>query len=154
MAGRDHGNATALATELESELGIEVRALPSYEQATDDADIVFAVTHPVDPAATSLASTRTRVDRDRPRAVLLPGRGLTRSPVESTSQPASRHPSHELPSTDVTALVETTMLAAVAAQVDRETWRRAHPACQSQNSSARPSMGCAGTHRWPGWRDE
>ncbi len=50
VAGRNESRAAALAAELERELGVEARAHASYERAMEGADIVCAVTHPVDPA--------------------------------------------------------------------------------------------------------
>src|SRR4051794_29406380 len=49
IAGRDLGRADALATDLQKELGVEVRAVASYEEATNGAHIVCATTHPTDP---------------------------------------------------------------------------------------------------------
>ncbi|MDQ3735132.1 MAG: ornithine cyclodeaminase family protein [Actinomycetota bacterium] len=49
VAGRNPDRTAALAAELKHELAIEVRAVGTYEQAMDGADIVCAVTHPAEP---------------------------------------------------------------------------------------------------------
>jgi ornithine cyclodeaminase len=49
VAGRDLARATALARELGSELGLDVQASPSYEEASLHADIVCATTHALEP---------------------------------------------------------------------------------------------------------
>jgi alanine dehydrogenase len=49
IAGRHRPRAENLATDLQKELDVEVRAVESYRQAMDGADIVCATTHPTDP---------------------------------------------------------------------------------------------------------
>jgi alanine dehydrogenase len=49
IAGRDRARAEALASELASELGVSVRAVASYREAVERADVVCATTHPVEP---------------------------------------------------------------------------------------------------------
>jgi alanine dehydrogenase len=49
IAGRDPGRAGALATDLEEELDVEVRAVDSYRQAAEGAHLVCAGTHASDP---------------------------------------------------------------------------------------------------------
>ena len=49
IAGRDRARAEALASELASELGVSVRAVASYQEALERADVVCATTHPVEP---------------------------------------------------------------------------------------------------------
>jgi alanine dehydrogenase len=49
VAGRDPGRASALAAELERELGIEARGVPTYEQALEGAHIACATTYPSEP---------------------------------------------------------------------------------------------------------
>jgi ornithine cyclodeaminase len=49
VAGRDPAKAAALAAELGGELGLDVRAAASYEEALRDADIACATTHAVEP---------------------------------------------------------------------------------------------------------
>jgi alanine dehydrogenase len=48
-AGRDRGKAEALAAELGDELGISVRAVGSYREAVERADVVCATTHALEP---------------------------------------------------------------------------------------------------------
>jgi len=49
VAGRDPAKAATLADELSASLGIEVRAVPSYADALDGADIACATTHATEP---------------------------------------------------------------------------------------------------------
>lgn len=49
LAGRDRHRTESVAADLTQELGIEVRAASSYEQAVRDADIVCATTHATSP---------------------------------------------------------------------------------------------------------
>lgn len=49
IAGRDPEKAAALAGELSGESPAEVRAVPSYREALDGADIACAVTHAIEP---------------------------------------------------------------------------------------------------------
>lgn len=49
IAGRDGAKAQALASGLASELGLAVRAVASYDEALDGADVVAATTHSPDP---------------------------------------------------------------------------------------------------------
>jgi ornithine cyclodeaminase len=49
IAGRDPAKAAALAGELAGSLEAEVRAAASYAEACEDADVVCATTHPVEP---------------------------------------------------------------------------------------------------------
>jgi alanine dehydrogenase len=49
IAGRHRPRAETLATDLQKELDVEVRAADSYHQAVAGADIVCATTHPTDP---------------------------------------------------------------------------------------------------------
>lgn len=49
IAGRDPGKARALAGELAPEIGLPVQAVDSYRQAMEDADIVCATTHSIEP---------------------------------------------------------------------------------------------------------
>jgi len=49
VAGRDPTKTAALAAELTEGLGIDARAVPSYEEALHGADIACATTHAVDP---------------------------------------------------------------------------------------------------------
>jgi len=49
IAGRDEGKATKLAAELSEELPVEVRAVGSYVEALDGADVVCAATYAVEP---------------------------------------------------------------------------------------------------------
>jgi alanine dehydrogenase len=49
IAGRDQAKAAALAAELSCTLGAEVRAVPSYRDALDGADIACAATHATQP---------------------------------------------------------------------------------------------------------
>ncbi len=49
VAGRDEAKARSLAAELAAELGLIVRAAPSYEAALRDADIACATTHAMEP---------------------------------------------------------------------------------------------------------
>lgn len=49
VAGRDPRKASVLAAELERELEIETRGVPTYEQALEGADIACATTHPGEP---------------------------------------------------------------------------------------------------------
>jgi alanine dehydrogenase len=49
VAGRDPAKARALATEMESELGVAARAAGSYREAVEGADIVCATTHALEP---------------------------------------------------------------------------------------------------------
>jgi ornithine cyclodeaminase len=48
-AGRDRETAGALAAELGDELGISVRAVDSYQEAIEQADVVCATTHSLEP---------------------------------------------------------------------------------------------------------
>jgi alanine dehydrogenase len=50
IAGRDRAKAEALASKLASELGVSVRAVASYREALERADVVCATTHSVEPA--------------------------------------------------------------------------------------------------------
>ena len=58
VAGRDRGKAEALAEELAGELDLAVRAVASWEEACDGADVVCATTHALEPVVKreSLAS--------------------------------------------------------------------------------------------------
>jgi ornithine cyclodeaminase len=49
VAGRDPRKADALAAELAAELGLPVRTLGSYQEALQDADVVCATTHALEP---------------------------------------------------------------------------------------------------------
>lgn len=49
VAGRDPQKVDALAAELAPELGLPVRAVGSYQEALQDADIVCATTHALEP---------------------------------------------------------------------------------------------------------
>ena len=49
IAGRDWRKADALATELAEELGVSVRAVDSYQEALEHADVVCATTHAREP---------------------------------------------------------------------------------------------------------
>jgi ornithine cyclodeaminase len=49
IAGRDRGKAEALAGELADELGSSVRAVASYREAVEGADVVCATTHASEP---------------------------------------------------------------------------------------------------------
>lgn len=49
LAGRDHAKAEALAGELEGELDLAVRAVATWEEACDGADVVCATTHAFEP---------------------------------------------------------------------------------------------------------
>lgn len=49
IAGRNPQKAAALATELAPELGVPIRALGSYQEALDGADVVCATTHALEP---------------------------------------------------------------------------------------------------------
>jgi alanine dehydrogenase len=49
IAGRNVAKATALATELADELGLDVAVAASYPQALDGADLACATTHAIDP---------------------------------------------------------------------------------------------------------
>jgi ornithine cyclodeaminase/alanine dehydrogenase-like protein (mu-crystallin family) len=49
VAGRSHANAEAVATELAAELGLEVRAASTWEEACAGADVVCATTHASEP---------------------------------------------------------------------------------------------------------
>ena len=49
ITGRDLPRADALATDLQKELDVEVRAVGSYREAANGAQIVCATTHPTDP---------------------------------------------------------------------------------------------------------
>jgi alanine dehydrogenase len=49
VAGRDPAKAAKLATDLAGELDVDVRAVSSYEEALDGADIACATTHAVEP---------------------------------------------------------------------------------------------------------
>jgi ornithine cyclodeaminase len=49
IAGRDPGRADALATELAEELSVPVRAVGSFQEAVEQADVVCAATHAQDP---------------------------------------------------------------------------------------------------------
>jgi ornithine cyclodeaminase len=49
IAGRDRRKADAVATELAEELGVPVRAVDSYREALEHADIVCATTHALEP---------------------------------------------------------------------------------------------------------
>jgi ornithine cyclodeaminase len=49
VAGRDRARAEAVAGELHAELGVAVRAVASYEEALDGADIACATTSSVEP---------------------------------------------------------------------------------------------------------
>ena len=49
IAGRDRARAQALASELAPELGVSVRAVGSYREALERADVVCATTHAVEP---------------------------------------------------------------------------------------------------------
>jgi ornithine cyclodeaminase len=49
IAGRDPGKAKALAGELTVEIGLPVDAVDSYREAIENADIVCATTHAVQP---------------------------------------------------------------------------------------------------------
>ncbi len=53
IAGRDAGRAEAAAGELSGELGVAVRAVGSYREAIEPADVVCATTHAVDPVVRS-----------------------------------------------------------------------------------------------------
>ena len=58
VAGRDRAKAEALAEELAGELDLAVRAVASWEEACDGADVVCATTHALEPVVKreSLAS--------------------------------------------------------------------------------------------------
>jgi ornithine cyclodeaminase len=49
IAGRDLRKADALATELSEDLGVPVRAVESYREALERADVVCATTHALEP---------------------------------------------------------------------------------------------------------
>jgi ornithine cyclodeaminase len=49
LAGRDAQKARALADELSVDLGVPVRAVPSYREALDGADVACATTHSPEP---------------------------------------------------------------------------------------------------------
>jgi ornithine cyclodeaminase len=49
IAGRDRRKADALATELAGDLGVHVRAVDSYQEALEHADVVCATTHALEP---------------------------------------------------------------------------------------------------------
>jgi ornithine cyclodeaminase len=49
IAGRDLARAGALASELAAELGLGVRAVGSYQEALESADVVCAATHALEP---------------------------------------------------------------------------------------------------------
>ena len=49
IAGRDRRKADALATELAEDLGLPVRAVDSYAEALEHADVVCATTHALEP---------------------------------------------------------------------------------------------------------
>ena len=49
IAGRDRRKADALATELAENLGVPVRAIDSYREALEHADVVCATTHALEP---------------------------------------------------------------------------------------------------------
>jgi alanine dehydrogenase len=49
IAGRDPAKATALATELADDLGVEVVAVASYPEALNGATVACATTHAIDP---------------------------------------------------------------------------------------------------------
>jgi alanine dehydrogenase len=49
IAGRHRPRAETLAIDVQKELDVEVRAVESYREAVDGADIVCAATHPTDP---------------------------------------------------------------------------------------------------------
>ena len=49
IAGRDRRKADALATELAEDLGVQVRAVDSYQEALAHADVVCATTHALEP---------------------------------------------------------------------------------------------------------
>jgi alanine dehydrogenase len=49
VAGRDRGKAEALAEELDRELDLATRAVGSWEEACDGADVVCACTHALEP---------------------------------------------------------------------------------------------------------
>jgi ornithine cyclodeaminase len=49
IAGRHRPRAESLAIDLQKELDVEVRAVESYREAVDGADIVCATTHPTGP---------------------------------------------------------------------------------------------------------
>jgi alanine dehydrogenase len=49
VTGRDRAKAEALAEELEGELDLTVRAVATWEEACDGADVVCATTHAVEP---------------------------------------------------------------------------------------------------------
>jgi alanine dehydrogenase len=49
VAGRDFAKAKALASQLRAEIGLSVEAVDSYGQAIENADIVCAATHSVEP---------------------------------------------------------------------------------------------------------
>jgi ornithine cyclodeaminase len=49
IAGRDRRKAEALATELAKDLGVHVRAVDSYREALEHADVVCATTHALEP---------------------------------------------------------------------------------------------------------
>jgi ornithine cyclodeaminase len=49
IAGRDRGKAEVLAAELRDELGVSARAVDSYQEAIEQADVVCATTHSLEP---------------------------------------------------------------------------------------------------------
>jgi alanine dehydrogenase len=49
IAGRDWRKADALATDLAQDLGVPVRAVESYREALENADVVCATTHALEP---------------------------------------------------------------------------------------------------------
>jgi ornithine cyclodeaminase len=49
VAGRERRKADALATELADDLGVQVRAVDSYAEALEHADVACATTHALDP---------------------------------------------------------------------------------------------------------
>ena len=49
VAGRDVAKARALAAEISKELGLEIRAAPSFEAAMAGADVICGATHPHEP---------------------------------------------------------------------------------------------------------
>jgi alanine dehydrogenase len=49
IAGRDRRKADALATDLAQDLGVPVRAVESYREALEHADVVCATTHALEP---------------------------------------------------------------------------------------------------------